>query len=63
MSVIIHGMEMPKRCVDCNLRNEVENYYGDVLYIECPLIYKGYIYSDKGRLAGCPLEEYKEKTQ
>ena len=60
MSVIIHGMEMPKTCMDCALRDETENYYGDVLSRECPLIYKGYINSDvKRRLAECPLEERK----
>ena len=59
MDVIIHGMGMPMTCMECSLRYENENYYGDVLSVECPLIYKGYINSVKGRLPECPLEERK----
>lgn len=60
MSVIIHGMDMPKNCMDCEIRNEYENDYGDIIGRECPFVYGYYINSDnKGRLPGCPLEECK----
>lgn len=56
MSVIIHGMEMPQRCCDCNLLNERHftcEAFDDIRYVEKD------IEIEDGRPEWCPMEECK----
>ena len=63
MSVIILGMEMPKKCEDCEIETCDENYYGDEFNHRCSLLYKGYTRRcrNAGRLDDCPLRPLPEK--
>ena len=59
MSVLIKGMEMPKRCSDC----ELEEHDEYELTHECRLIYKGYTNNFRmfERHKNCPLVALPDK--
>ena len=64
MSILIKGMEMPKTCGECELRNEEENHWGDIVSITCPIIGEdvedyGWLVERK-RHEDCPLVEVPE---
>ena len=63
MSVVVIGMEMPKKCEDCEIETCDENYYGDEFNHRCSLLYKGYTSRcrNAGRPNWCPLRPLPEK--
>lgn len=64
MSILIKGMEIPRNCEDCMLRDELANGFGDIISEWCPLIGKDVDeYGWKGkqeRHPDCPLVEVPE---
>ena len=57
MSIIIHGVNMPKDCLNC----QYSRYNIDGT-MTCKFINE-YIRDETKRLEECPIEEYEEETQ
>lgn len=64
MSILIKGMEMPQMCTECEIRDEEENYWGEIVSLTCPIIRKNVEdYGWRGkrkRHEDCPLVEVPE---
>ena len=61
MSILIKGMEMPKMCADCLIRDVEEDSWGDTISETCPIIgeqVEEYGWTGKKkRHEDCPLVE------
>lgn len=57
MSILIKGMEMPRRCAECEIEGHYEDSYGDEYGFFCPMGYKAYTSETREtkRLDDCPL--------